>query len=692
MATTIGNISDFIKSNGMTGNSLIDTIIVTSLIPFILAWVKTIFDTFSDLIKKLLSYIWEYGSEKITSRMLGDVICNMHLSQSDPVFNSLNELLRSTKKHPEEYTGNFVEKLIKISNSFSTSSFVYKKRNDTFYINTNSHPKNLEDIFVINEHWGSGTEEEKIKVFYTEDIYIIFKYSKKITETTAEAHTHESINIKLISFTTKNYTPSQISKIMKTFLINKLNIHKILTYTYFINTTNSTISTFISFFLDPEKLINGTHRLNYGDGVFETSENELIEINNNKFHLDFKTSNADISNLKNELVFQNKNQGIDTNTTFSTLYKKYFPQSNLINLLSSTTGLCGYFFDDNCIYFIASQPYTIAIVSKGKILTNNAIMDKIAQILNQGIENRDKKGNQKVNKSPLKDAMYLYKYTKDDWNKYQLDSRDFETIYLPSDTINGICKEMNNFTNLSKLYKSCSIPYRKGLLFYGPPGTGKTSLVKALAYMYQMNIYTININDDFVNDDTISGILNGMSSSRNKILLFEDIDTAFSDKEKIKNETRGDTINIDTKDALNRNSKFLTYSGLLNALDGVLTNHHGVITIMTTNNIEKLGAAFLRPGRIDRKFLLAECDREQISKMSKSIIKKYLSILKETDGTNKNLQYEDDIFLQSKLNVFIKNIVDNNGKSKFTPSKLQVYLLRFIENIDDIFNNYEELL
>ena len=42
--------------------------------------------------------------------------------------------------------------------------------------------------------------------------------------------------------------------------------------------------------------------------------------------------------------------------------------------------------------------------------------------------------------------------------------------------------------------------------------------------------------------------------------------------------------------------KYLTYSGLLNALDGVLSNQNGVITIMTTNHIEKLGDAFLRPG------------------------------------------------------------------------------------------------
>jgi chaperone BCS1 len=40
-------------------------------------------------------------------------------------------------------------------------------------------------------------------------------------------------------------------------------------------------------------------------------------------------------------------------------------------------------------------------------------------------------------------------------------------------------------------------------------------------------------------------------------------------------------------------------SGLLNALDGVSTPH-GLITVLTTNDMTKLDPALIRPGRVDR--------------------------------------------------------------------------------------------
>mmetsp|Transcript_10766 Transcript_10766/g.24144 ORF Transcript_10766/g.24144 Transcript_10766/m.24144 type:complete len:154 (+) Transcript_10766:3-464(+) len=47
----------------------------------------------------------------------------------------------------------------------------------------------------------------------------------------------------------------------------------------------------------------------------------------------------------------------------------------------------------------------------------------------------------------------------------------------------------------------------------------------------------------------------------------------------------------------------LNLSGLLNVLDGVVDTP-GRILIMTTNHPEKLDAALIRPGRIDKKLIL----------------------------------------------------------------------------------------
>merc|ERR1712217_73873 len=47
----------------------------------------------------------------------------------------------------------------------------------------------------------------------------------------------------------------------------------------------------------------------------------------------------------------------------------------------------------------------------------------------------------------------------------------------------------------------------------------------------------------------------------------------------------------------------LNLSGILNALDGVVDSPNRIL-IMTTNHPEKLDPALIRPGRIDKKFLL----------------------------------------------------------------------------------------
>ena len=167
-----------------------------------------------------------------------------------------------------------------------------------------------------------------------------------------------------------------------------------------------------------------------------------------------------------------------------------------------------------------------------------------------------------------------------------------------------------------------------------------------------MDIYLINVNDDEITDDSVVDILNSIGGGSNKIVLFEDIDTAFADKKKLVNEHKldikfktksSDNTEEETRDTefFDQSKKFLTYSGLLNALDGMLSNQNGVFTIMTTNHIDRLGAAFLRPGRIDRKFELKECNDEQIVNMVKTFIQKRNKIFKSCADSCVDLDDDD---------------------------------------------------
>ena len=58
----------------------------------------------------------------------------------------------------------------------------------------------------------------------------------------------------------------------------------------------------------------------------------------------------------------------------------------------------------------------------------------------------------------------------------------------------------------------------------------------------------------------------------------------------------------------------LTLSGLLNAIDGV-TSTEGRIMFMTTNYVDRLDPALIRPGRVDVKTYIGYCDHSQLTKM-----------------------------------------------------------------------------
>ena len=84
-------------------------------------------------------------------------------------------------------------------------------------------------------------------------------------------------------------------------------------------------------------------------------------------------------------------------------------------------------------------------------------------------------------------------------------------------------------------------------------------------------------------------------------LVLEDIDCAFRDRRK---EIENDPRYLGA-------SGGVTNSGLLNAIDGV-TNSDGRIVIMTTNYIDQLDAALIRPGRVDRRFEFEDASDLQI--------------------------------------------------------------------------------
>ncbi|MEL6318098.1 MAG: AAA family ATPase, partial [Pseudomonadota bacterium] len=113
---------------------------------------------------------------------------------------------------------------------------------------------------------------------------------------------------------------------------------------------------------------------------------------------------------------------------------------------------------------------------------------------------------------------------------------------------------------------------------YGPPGTGKTSLIRAVAGAVGLDLAIVDLSGKTLDDAGLRAAV--ASAPRRAALVLEDVDAAFRGR------------------ARDEASGGITFSGLLNALDG-LAAQEGRIVFMTTNHREALDPALIRPGRAD---------------------------------------------------------------------------------------------
>lgn len=200
---------------------------------------------------------------------------------------------------------------------------------------------------------------------------------------------------------------------------------------------------------------------------------------------------------------------------------------------------------------------------------------------------------------------YLYVYN-DGWSYIEAYvPRSLESVVLKPGEKERLLEDIETFKSSKQRYRSLGVPYHRGYLFYGPPGTGKTSLASAIAEKFGMSIYAINL--AHFNDRSLVAAMNEVE--QNSVILFEDIDCMKSGDARTKVETPSNEAQAKTAGAKeDRNG--VTLSGLLNALDG-FSAPDNVLFVMTSNQIEALDPALLRPGRIDYRLYLGPATEEQ---------------------------------------------------------------------------------
>ncbi|KAB0798027.1 hypothetical protein PPYR_09020 [Photinus pyralis] len=230
--------------------------------------------------------------------------------------------------------------------------------------------------------------------------------------------------------------------------------------------------------------------------------------------------------------------------------------------------------------------------------------------------------------------------------------RPISSVVLDQGVSQKILNDCREFISNPSWYTERGIPYRRGYLLYGPPGCGKSSYITALAGELQFSICVLNLSERGLSDDRLNHLLS--VAPQQSIILLEDIDAAFASREDSSQQKAA-------YEGLNR----VTFSGLLNCLDGVASTEARIV-FMTTNYLERLDKALIRPGRVDLKEYIGWCTPYQIENM----------FLRFYRGANINSEAKE--FSETVLS-FKKNV---------SPAQIQGYfMVHKLASTRDVINN-----
>jgi len=267
--------------------------------------------------------------------------------------------------------------------------------------------------------------------------------------------------------------------------------------------------------------------------------------------------------------------------------------------------------------------------------------------------------------------------------------KTFKNIFFPEKE--KLIKKINFFLENESWYSQHGTPYMFGLLLHGEPGCGKTSTIKAIANMTQRHIVSVPLK----NVKTISDLYNALYGGKinkssipmkKRLYVLEDIDCAGLDdimKKRVAEPQKPAEINPNENNE-NKNPEpkveektEIKLSDLLEAFDGVL-EMNGRMMVMTTNHLEKLDPALIRPGRVNLSLEFKRCTKQAIGEFFETFFPNIpLDMENVQDGVwtpaevaQICINHQDDVDLAIQK-IYERKFIPNDTKNEGQDEKIE---------------------
>ncbi|KAL4936302.1 hypothetical protein BDV06DRAFT_233545 [Aspergillus oleicola] len=263
--------------------------------------------------------------------------------------------------------------------------------------------------------------------------------------------------------------------------------------------------------------------------------------------------------------------------------------------------------------------------------------------------------------------------------------RELSTIIIDREQKGRIIEDIRGYLDpdTRAWYEIRGIPYRRGYLLHGLPGTGKSTMCLVLASLFNLNIYTVSLCSNGLDENSLTLLF--QSLPKFCIVVFEDVDQAGLPKRKTGNSMQQTCEDAEHNEQDSEievdSSNGITLSAFLNIIDG-LTAQEGRILIMTTNAIEKLDHALLRPGRVDLKVEFGRADSLALQEHFLMFFMQPAAahVMGDLDSCGRMVPYSSPAYSErtSDYIVHLSTLfAENVPFDRYTAAEVQNYLLQY---------------